>query len=57
MNGVWYGTLGSDIVGQGLKLCVGVWYGGPDMVGHVPTLLASASALAENKIYVYILRS
>ena len=41
MSGVWYGTLGPDMVGRGLTLYAGVWYGGPDMVGHVPTLLGS----------------
>ena len=41
MNGAWYGTLGSDMVGRGLKLYrLGSDMGGPDMVGHVPTLLA-----------------
>ena len=37
MIGVWYAMLGSDMVGQGFILYVGVWYGAPDMVGHVPT--------------------
>ena len=43
MIGVGYGTLGSDMVGRGLVLYVGVWYGGPDMVGHAPTLIALLS--------------
>ena len=43
MIGVWYGTLGSDMVGRGLVLYIGVWYGAPDMVGHAPTLIVYKS--------------